>query len=54
MVTLERSDHFFNSPEAGGIGDYHESVEEAAMAFIDRTAIDVDVEELVEDYLKRV
>jgi len=56
MITLERSDHFFNSPEAGEIlnSTCVLDVEDAVYDFLDRTGIVVDPDELVEDYMRRV
>lgn len=56
MITTEQSDHFFNSPEADEIADprSRDDVTCSVCQFIERTAIEVLVRELVEDYMHRV
>ena len=56
MITTEQSDHFFNSPEADGITDPRSlgDVTDSASQFIERTAMNVLIRELVEDYMRRV
>jgi len=54
-LSVEQSDHFFNSPEVEAITQYSpEKVREAAQAFLDRTRMNVSVEELVDDFLERL